>query len=242
LAVIVDSKLNIGDIDVEVVRKDIKHTYLRVHPPAGELRISAPRRMSSVALQAFTRSRLGWIQQQQAKIRSRVALTRHRNVEGESLDVWGMRASLKVSERTGSPLVELDGGRLHLRVGPGMDVQQREALVEAWYRQQLRAALPPLLARWEPLFGVKVRSITLRRMKTRWGSCSAQPRTIQVNTELAKKTTAVPRVRGRAELVHLLEHSHNARFKTLVDRFLPGWWATRKALNDQGHGHPNWNC
>jgi predicted metal-dependent hydrolase len=44
------------------------------------------------------------------------------------------------------------------------------------------------------------------------------------------------------ELVHMLDPSHNARFKTLMDHFLPGWRATRKALNDQGLGHPNWNC
>ncbi len=232
--------LKIGDITLEVVRKDIKHAYLRVVPPAGEVHISAPKRMSNAALRAFALSRLGWIQRQQAKIRTQVRETPRRYVEGESLDVWGVRKTLKVTEVDAPPSVALHDGHLQLQLHPGTETHKRQALVEAWYREQLMAAVPALLARWEPLIGVKVKRVTLRRMKTRWGSCSTKPRTIRLNSELAKKPPECLEYVVVHELVHLLEASHNARFKALMDRYLPGWKVIRKQLNSLTVKHTDW--
>ena len=76
---------------------------------------------------------------------------------------------------------------MHMRVRPGADAQKRQALVEAWYPEQIKAAVPTLLTQWEPKIGVKVERVYVRRMKTKWGSCNYTARTIRFNTELAKK-------------------------------------------------------
>jgi predicted metal-dependent hydrolase len=230
------SRLKIGEISVDVVRKNIKHAYLRVLPPAGEVRLSVPRRMSSQALRAFVLSKLDWIERQQAKIQRQVRPVPPRYLDRESLHVWGVSTTLRVTEHSAPPSVELKNGYLHLQVRFGTDGPKRQALIEAWYREQIQIAIPLLLAQWEPRIGVKVKKVSLRRMKTRWGSCSAKPRTIRLNTELAKMPRACLEYVLVHELAHLLEPSHNARFKVLMDRFLPGWRATRRAL----HAHlPN---
>jgi predicted metal-dependent hydrolase len=59
-----------------------------------------------------------------------------------------------------------------LRVRPGIDAKKKQTIVEAWYRQQLKETVPSLIARWEPLMGVKVERFFVQRMKTKWGSCN----------------------------------------------------------------------
>lgn len=228
-------RLQVEDLAIEVTRKAIKHAYLRVDG-AGEVRMSAPRRMPQRELEAFARSKLNWIRRQQEKVRSRPKPLQHKYVSGEPFLVWGREVRLQVVEADGKPAVELRGAALRLAVRPGMSKSMRAALIEAWFREQLKAAVPTLLARWEPRLGVKLARFTLRKMKTRWGSCSTKPRTVRFNIELAYLYPEYLEYVLVHELVHLLEPSHNARFKALMDRHLPGWRTIRKQLNDHALG------
>ena len=63
------TRIQLGDIAVDVVRKDIKNVHLSVHPPTGRVRIAAPERMSLDTIRVFAISKLGWIKQQQRKLR-----------------------------------------------------------------------------------------------------------------------------------------------------------------------------
>ena len=225
-------RLQVSDIAVEVVLKNIKNIHLSVHPPAGQVRMSAPRRLSLDTLRIFAISKLDWIRRQQRKLREQARETPREYLDRESHFVWGQRYLLAIEESDAAPTVELQPQQLVLRVRPGTDAARREAIMSAWYREQLRQAVPPLIARWEPIMGVKVRQFSIRRMKTRWGSCTPKTGRIRINTELAKKPRECLEYLIVHEMVHLLEPTHNARFIALMDRYLPDW-RSRKALLNQ---------
>jgi predicted metal-dependent hydrolase len=216
---------------VDVVLKDIKNVHLSVYPPAGRVRISAPKRMSLDTIRVFAISKLDWIKQQQAKLRGQERETPREYLDRESHYVWGKRYLLMVTESDAPPAIELKHRRMILRVRPGTDQEKKEALVEEWYREQLKEAVPPLLERWEPLLGVKANRWFVQRMKTKWGSCNHRSGTIRLNTELAKKPPECLEYIVVHELVHLLEPTHNARFLALMDRFMPKWQFHREELN-----------
>jgi len=225
------SQIKLGDIPVDVVLKAIKNVHLSVHPPTGRVRIAAPKRMSIDTIRVFAISKLDWIKQQQTKLREQERETPREYVDRESHDVWGKRYLLTVSESDQPPSVELKHSRMVLRMRPGTDERRRQALMEAWYREQIKQAVPLLLARWQPLMGVKVERFFVQRMKTKWGSCNHKARTIRLNTELAKKPAECLEYIVVHELVHLLEPTHNARFVALMDRFMPKWQFHRQVLN-----------
>ena len=112
--------------------------------------------------------------------------------------------------------------------------EERRAAIDAWYRERVRAAVPPLLQLWEPRLGVKVAGVQVRRMKTRWGSCTPARRTIRLNSELAARPPELLEYILVHELVHLLEPSHNRRFYALMDRYLPDWRERKEALERRG--------
>lgn len=225
------SQINLGDIAVDVVLKDIKNVHLSVYPPTGRVRISAPKRMRIDTIRLFAISKLDWIKQQQTRLQEQERETPREYVERESHYVWGKRYLLTVSESDEPPSIEVRHSRMHLRVRPRSNEDKRRAIVEEWYRGQLKEAVPPLLARWQPLLGVRMERFSVRRMKTRWGSCNYKARTIRLNTELTKKPAECLEYIVVHELVHLLEPTHNARFVALMDRFMPKWQFHRQALN-----------
>jgi len=63
-------QLQLGNITVDVVQKDIKNIHLSVYPPTGHVRISAPLSMELDTIRVFAVSKLNWIKQQQAKLRN----------------------------------------------------------------------------------------------------------------------------------------------------------------------------
>ena len=130
----------LGEITVDVVLKDIKNVHLSVYPPAGRVRISAPSRMSLDTIRVFAISKLGWIKQQQQKLREQERETPREYLDRESHYVWGKRYLLKVVEIDEPPGVELKHSRMLLRMRPGAAQENVEAIVDAWYRKQIKEA------------------------------------------------------------------------------------------------------
>ena len=224
-------QITLDDIVVDVILKDIKNVHLSVYPPEGRVRISAPQRMGVETIRVFAISKLGWIRQQQKKLREQERETHREYVDRESQYVWGKRYLLTVSERDEPPSIELKHSGMLLQVRPQTAQDKKRSLVEEWYREQLKQAVPPLLTRWQTELGVSVERFFVQRMKTKWGSCNHMARTIRLNTELAKKPVECLEYVLVHELVHLLVPTHNARFVELMDRFMPSWQVHRQALN-----------
>jgi predicted metal-dependent hydrolase len=127
-----------------------------------------------------------------------------------------------------------------LSIRPGTDTAARAEILAAWYREQLRAQAEPLMDRWQDRLGVHVHHLYVQHMKTRWGSCNPEARTIRLNTELAKKPIECLEYLLVHELMHLLEPTHNVRFTDLLDRHLPDWSNRRDLLNRLPVRHDSW--
>jgi hypothetical protein len=96
--------IQIGEIAIAVTRKDIKHVHLSVHPPGGRVTLVAPMGTRAEVARAYAVSKLGWIRDQQTKLREQARETPRQFVERESHYLWGRRYLLSVTEKEGSPL------------------------------------------------------------------------------------------------------------------------------------------
>ena len=234
------SKIDLGEFDAEVVRKGIKNVHLSVYPPDGRVRISAPLHMELDTIRVFAISRLAWIKSQQSKKLAQERETPREYLDRESHYVWGKRYLLKLAEKDAAPSIGLEHSKLVLQVRPGTDETRRQDILDAWYREQVKAVVPGLLGKWEPLMGVKAGGVFVQQMKTKWGSCNPTSRNIRLNTDLAKKPPECLEYIVVHELAHLIEPSHNSRFVALMDQFLPQWKHLRDALNRLPVRHAEW--
>ena len=234
------TQLKVGDILVDVLLKNIKNLHLSVHPPAGKVRISAPSRMKLDTIRVFAVSKLGWIRQQQKRLREQERETRREYLDRESHYVWGKRYLLKVIQEGAKPKVELKHSTMILRVRPGTNEETKQAIVAQWYRKQVKDSALDLIAKWEPIVGVKVKRVFVQKMKTKWGGCNHGTGSIRLNTGLAKKPLECIEYIAVHEMVHLLEPTHNTRFLALMDRLMPQWRVRREQLNQLPVCHEEW--
>ncbi len=57
----VSSLVTVSDIQVKIVRKDIKNLHLAVYPPDGHVRVAAPQKKTDDNVRLAVVSRLAWI-------------------------------------------------------------------------------------------------------------------------------------------------------------------------------------
>lgn len=233
--------IKVCDISVEVVRKDIKNLHVGVYPPNGRVRVAAPRRLDDEAIRLAVISRLGWIQRQQKSFDRQVRQSRREMVTGESHYYQGRRYLLDVVEHDGRASVHIvNNTTMELRIRPSTSRDDREAVLLRWYRRRLREQIPPLLSKWEPKVGVNVAEVRIKKMKTRWGTCTSEARRIWLNLELIKKPASCLEYILVHEMIHFLERHHNDRFRDLMDQMMPQWQLFREELNRSPLASEEW--
>src|SRR4051812_44806920 len=111
--------LDLGDVRVDIRQKDVKHLRLTVKAPAGQVCVSAPRRMPLYFVRRFVLSKIDWIRKHRERLRSAPQASFQEFVDNENHWVWGRRYPLRVLEGGGDIGISLRDPHLELRVPAG---------------------------------------------------------------------------------------------------------------------------
>lgn len=233
--------LHIANIEIDVVRKDIKNMHLAVYPPHGRIRLAVPQRTDDEVVRLFAISKLGWIKKHVKNFQEQARETKREYVSGESLYFQGTRYLLEVEEHNGYSAVMIKGTKkIKLIVKLGATTEDKSLVMREWYRKQLKIQLEPLIEKWEKIIGVTANDWGVKQMKTKWGACNTDAKRIWLNLELAKKPPICLEYILVHELVHLHERNHSERFIQLMDKFMPKWRMHREELNNLPIVHNDW--
>jgi len=227
----------VNGLSVDVTRKRVRNLHLRVCPPRGEVRVTIPFALRDEAVHSLITSRFDWIQRQQEKFKDYMPVAPQEMVSGESHYFCGLPHLLNVIYVRGAGCVVLSENSMAETPALNMYVREkstksyRKKILQAWYKEQMLTVVPPLLEKWQTVLGVQVSDWGVKKMKSKWGSCHTRRKNIWLNLDLIKTTPACLEYVVVHELVHLLEPSHNKRFKSLMDIYLPDWRLHKAELN-----------
>jgi hypothetical protein len=224
--------IELGELSIEVTRKDVKNVHLSVHPPDGRVSLVAPAGTRLEVARAYAISKLPWIRQQQAKMESQLRETPRAYVKRETHYLWGRFYLLDVVVGEEMPHVTIDHKRIHLHVRPGSKKEKRAEVLYEWQKSLLHEFIRCVIAKWQPVLDVRVNAYFIQKMKTKWGSCNHVSGNIRLNTELVKKPKDLVEYVIVHEMIHLIEPTHNERFVALMNRFYPHWREARMELNE----------
>lgn len=236
-----EDKKKICDLEVDTVKKDIKNIHLGVYPPNGRVRIAAPTKTTDDTLQMLVASKKTWIYKQKAKFEKQERQTKREYVSGESHYFMGNRYLLNIIETNSSPKVEIKRkAHINMYIKPGTSTEKREKIMEKFYRSELQKQIPILTSKWEKITKIKVKEFRIKKMKTRWGSCSQKNNRIWINLELAKKPLHCLEYIMVHEITHLIEKNHTAKFRRTMDSFMPQWTQYKEELNKSALPYSKW--
>jgi predicted metal-dependent hydrolase len=210
-------------------------------PPDGRIRVSAPERMTETSIRMAVISRIPWIKKQRRDFEKQPRQSEREFVSGECHYLWGKRYRLNVNITVATNKVQADAsGKIQLSVKETATLENKIALLDNFYRSELKSRIEMLLPIWQSKIDVEANSWGVKKMKTKWGSCNISAKRIWLNLELAKKPPECLEYILVHELVHLHERHHNERFKNFMNRHLPDWRERRDLLNNMPLAHGDW--
>lgn len=219
------AQLHVGSVRAEVTYKDIKSLRLRVVPPDGAVKVSVPHGVPHRKVVQFLQAHEQWVAVNREQV-IRANPQPEPSLSGGRARLWGHWYELRL-EQAARANASVVGSTLVLS-GPDEAAQGRG--LENLYRRELRAAVVPLFAHYEPLVGREHESLRLRRMTSLWGSCNNRTGAITLNTALAERPPQALEYVVLHELAHLIERGHGPPFQAIMDALMPDWRARRKAL------------
>ena len=217
-------QLEVGGVKLTLTLKNIKNVHLRVFPPRGDVHVSAPIFMSRSELMTLLEKKVQWIQKQKKRIQMLPPVVERKTfADGEYHYFQGKRYVLKVVMVDKKEKIAKEDDCFILFINANTAEEKKQQLFDAWYRQQMKQCLPLMIKKYEVIMGVHVQKFGIKRMKTRWGSCNPSAKRIWLSLDLARFPEKCLEYVLVHEMTHLLEPSHNHRFKAFMNRFMPEW-------------------
>lgn len=221
--------MNVLDLDIEVTRKSVKNISLYIIPPNGDIRITAPKRVSENEIKRFVISKYDWIINSQNRVKQRVTDNCSFN-NGDLVLLWGKEYTLNIKASNNFSVDVFD--ECIVIYTKSTDKAVIEKRFNEWYRNQLSTKIEELLPIWEQRTGLKCSSWQIRNMKTRWGSCNTKTNKINLNLQLVKRPVECLEYVILHELAHTIVPNHSNEFKAVLRRYMPDWKNVQRELNN----------
>lgn len=223
------SEAEICGFKVEITRKNISVLRLRICRPNAEIKVSAPFFTSNEAIFRFVSGKLNWIRGKRAEV---LALPRYLPAEyedGESFCFFGERLRLSVREGKKRSFSVSDGEGI-LTVLSGDELPVREKVFFSGMRNLLREKISDRLPFWAGLTGLSPSGFTVRKMRSRWGSCSRRTKRLCFNFSMVHRNPELLDYLILHEIAHLRFSGHGSDFWGFVSCFMPDCKERRREL------------
>lgn len=208
-------------MQAKIIYKDIKHFILKVKPSL-EVTLSVPRCASTQEIDHILQKRKKWIENALQRFQALQPKAPQEFVSGEDFEYLGKRYRLKVIPSTQEE-VRINGGFVELLTKKEHDFLHKQRLIKQWYQDRAKECFGALLDFYATLLGFEVKTLRIRTMTTRWGSCNPKRASINLNLELIKKDKRGIEYVVLHELAHLKYPYHNQDFYRFVSLYMPDW-------------------
>lgn len=224
-------------ICVEIVRKKMKSVRLKVNRDGGVV-LSAPHTVTDRWISRYIDSKAGWIRKNIARMSTRIQAIPAPIRSGAPIRILGREYTIRVSP-SGKNAVSMTDTHLLIESRNPDDQAALTKQLDRWWRRQAMERYTVSLRRYFPIIeqhGIKMPAITVRRMKTLWGSCSAHRGSITLNYYLYKLPPDCIDYIVFHELTHFLYRYHDGDFYGFIARYMPDWKERNRVLRSEYPG------
>ncbi len=232
----VSKTIYFGGIEIEVIKKKMRNTRIVISPD-GRVRVSTSLRTPEEEIQKLLDSKYEWIRKHRQRYLLRERESIEKYLDGEVGMFLGNRYTLKIVENTGIDEISIREGKyIEMFTKYESSSKKNKKIYLDWQKNELTKILKEGVNKWETVTGLKVEEWTIRKMRTRWGSCNTRSRKILFNLDLVKKKPEFIDYVVLHEIVHIKIPNHGSTFKEMLDKYIPNWRDIRKAGNGKSEG------
>lgn len=220
-------KVTIGEIETEYIVKNVKHLRIKI-TNFGEVILIVPKNMSYDRAEKFFLSKRAWIFKHLSHID---AYSRPRELkDGIEIYIFGKKIILRILTGTVNS-VHLYNDELVVIL---KKFENLNKMLEKFLSDKLSSLLKTTFEKWSEITGLHSSGITIRKTKSRWGSCTPSTRKIRMSLYLVNLPEFCAEYVTLHELLHIKYPNHGTKFHAALDHYMPNWKQITKFMNSNG--------
>lgn len=225
--------------DIIIEHKKIKNIYIRVKPDFN-IYVTAPKRVSKEYIYELVEKRKDWIEEKKKELREKniYDISKKELISGEDIYYLGKRYMLKVIISK-EENITISGKIMYMQINikddenyKNFNIRKKHILLDTWYKKEALKLFESLLKKYCSIMNLEINSFSVKKLKSKWGSCDISKRHITFNLELIKYPVHSLEYIVVHELAHLIEANHSKRFYNIVSLYMPEWTKEKEILNN----------
>ena len=221
--------------EVIIKYKRIKNIYIRVKPDLN-IYVTAPRRVTKKYIYELLEKRKDWIEDKKEEIKKKNIYDTNRKElkSGNEIFYLGKSYVLKVLKCKKENIII--AGRIMYMYAAVKDDENRDAktkqiVLDTWYKKEALKLFDSLIKKYSSIMGLEIDTFSVKKLKSKWGSCDVRKKHITLNLELMKYPIQAIEYIIIHELAHLVEANHSRKFYDVVSLYMPEWKKHKKILD-----------
>lgn len=223
------------EIEVFISKKKMKNVRLKVFPDR-KVTLSSPFNVPDAWIEKYLNEKSGWIEERLAYFKKTMGYEAVKIIKsGISTKVLGREVIILLQEGP-SKDVYRNEDRIIVCTPDKSNYQAVKDQFERWWRIQAKQYFENVMQQLYPILGkynLDKPLLTVRKMKTLWGSCSANKDRITINQYLYKASPPCIEYVILHELIHLLYPKHNRQFYDFLSIYMPDWKERKRILDHE---------
>ncbi|MEF9934667.1 MAG: SprT family zinc-dependent metalloprotease [Clostridium sp.] len=203
-----------------ITYKKVKNITLRIKAD-GTVNLTVPFGVSKEAALRFLSSKEKWVEEKLKNISSAKVNINSKFNTGDRLLYLGEEYTLDVYR--GKSSVNIEGKNIVMYVDNVDDYELKKQTIHKWYLDRAREIFLEYINKWENKTGLKVNKVTIRPMKTRWGSCNHRLHKINLNLEMIRRSRDFIDYVVLHEVAHIKHNNHSKEFWDFVKLYMPNY-------------------
>ena len=221
--------------EVIIKYKRIKNIYIRVKPDLN-IYVTAHRRVSKKYIYELLEKRKDWIEDKKEEIKKKNIYDTNRKElkSGNEIFYLGKSYILKVLKCQKENIII--AGRImymyaDIKDDENNDARIKQILLDNWYKKESLKLFDSLIKKYSSIMGLEIDTFSVKKLKSKWGSCDIRKKHITFNLELMKYPIQAIEYIVIHELAHLVEANHSRKFYDVVSLYMPEWKKEKKILD-----------
>ena len=218
--------------NVNISYKKVKNIRLSISSD-GAINITSPIGVSQKEIQKLLDSKKGWIQkhQQRISVNQKFDYEKYSLKHGSVVYFLGRLYTVQLVESKQNIVIESDDV-VSFYLNPSV-IDNREfklELLEEFYRDRADIILNNLVAKYLKITNQEIERVTIKKTKTRWGSCNYVKKTINLNFNLVLRDMDAIEYVVLHEIAHLTHPNHSREFYAYIHSYMPDWKVGERKL------------
>lgn len=209
-------------MNIKVIKKNVKNIYIRIKP-SGIVTLSVPLNTSDEYIQLILKKRKNWIEKHLNYFKENYKLKQEKNYdENDCIKYLGKKYYLKLIYSNIEKII-LDEYYLYMYTTKIDNRTYKKELLNQWYLNRSTEIFNEIIDKYLKIVKEPVKKVTIKSMKTRWGSCNYLKNTINLNLKLIEKPKIAIEYVIFHELAHLKFPNHSKMFYEYIFTYMPDY-------------------